>query len=149
MPNETKLWESFNDVLAHLPQWNQWSYIRGKYVPSANFAECGTTQCIAGFRCLRDGLIPKVDVFGEVTGRFVDQAGRIVHARDHGAREFELNIYEEVALLRYFTADPVDFKRRIEEIIDGQWAKPNGRPINPEREVCQMALIQREVAFPC
>lgn len=116
MANAEKLWESFDDILAHREQWNQRHYIAGDYNPDAkSIGECGTTQCIAGFRCLRDGLRP---LYGTV---FVTPDGRGVPAWQHAKEEFELTIGEAYLLFEFLTDDLADFKHRIEEIIAGKW----------------------------
>ena len=131
MANEVKLWESFDDVLAHREQWDQEVFITGKYTPGIHFAECGTTQCIAGFRGLRDGLIPVVDCDGFATTSFIHPDGSIVNVGDYAAQEFELNPDEEFALFGYLTDDPADLKDRIEKIIAGKWADVGNKRVNP------------------
>lgn len=122
MASAEKLWESFDDILAHREQWNQRQYIAGDYNPDAtNIGECGTTQCIAGFRSLRDGLRPLVDSFGIVLGEFVTPDGREVTPWEYAQKEFELTDHEAYLLFAFITDDLADFKHRIEEIIAGKW----------------------------
>lgn len=124
MANAEKLWESFDDILAHREQWNQFRYISGRYNPDAkNIGECGTTQCIAGFRSLRDGLRP-VTVNGIAAGPwFTTPDGCRITANCHAANVFELTEIESWALFGEMTNDLADFKHRIEEIIAGKWRK--------------------------
>lgn len=122
MANTEKLWESFDDILAHREQWNQKYYILGNYNPDAkSIGECGTTQCIAGFRCLRDGLRPLVDKYGIVGAVFVTPDGREALAWHHAQEQFELTDNEAYRLFEFLTDDLADFKHRIEEIIEDKW----------------------------
>lgn len=128
MANAEKLWESFDDILAHRELWDQDHYIdAGSIDPNArNWTECGTTQCIAGFRCLRDGLRPVIrqhysDVRESRYIAIVNSQGESVDPRWHAARQFELDCEEQRALFNYYTDDTAELKERIQEIIDGKY----------------------------
>lgn len=121
MANAEKLWESFDDILAHRELWNQEYYIAGRVNRNAaHWAECGTTQCIAGFRCLRDGVRLEVDSRGRAEG-FIDEHGRYLSPSDHAALEFELNGCERMVLFENMTTDLGELKECIQEIIDGKY----------------------------
>lgn len=126
MANAKKLWESFDDILANEEQWNQRRYITGTYRRATAIGECGTTQCLAGFRCLRDGLLPIRDRWSddEVNSTcFVDPSdGTVWDAPDYAERAFELNGFDEMFnLFCYMTTDTAELKERIQEIIDGKY----------------------------
>ena len=122
MANADKLWESFDDILAHQEIWRQASFVDGKYVPGKSWTECGTTYCLAGFRCARDGLRPVLTSWGEVQGAYFETAGgRRIAAETHAAEVFGLTVDEEDALFMFMTNDTAEFKERIQEVIDGKW----------------------------
>lgn len=121
MANAEKLWESFDDILAHRELWDQGHYIAGRVNRNAaHWAECGTTQCIAGFRCLRDGVRLEIDSCGTVEG-FIDEYGEYLCPADHAARVFGLEYCERVVLFGNMTTDLGELKECIQEIIDGKY----------------------------
>ncbi len=118
MADAQALYETLDVILANLPNWDQdhYSYSPGLYRPNIN--ECGTTQCIAGFRCLMDGLVPLRGGFG----CYVDPVTGIeVYAWAYAAARFRINGFEEYMLFNYRTNDPAALKERIDEIVAGKW----------------------------
>jgi hypothetical protein len=122
MANAEKLWESFDDILAHQEIWRQMYFVDGKYDPRKHWTECGTTYCLAGFRCARDGLRPVTTSYGETEGvRFEMPDGHRIDADIYAAQVFELTPDEEYVLFMCMTRDTAEFKERIQEVIDGKW----------------------------
>jgi hypothetical protein len=126
MANAEKLWESFDDILAHRELWDQGCWISAESIDSnAHWAECGTTQCIAGFRCLRDGLRPVIRRYGDMPSEscatLVDSLDEQIDPCWHAARQFDLDCREQRALFNYYTDDTTELKERIQEIIDGKY----------------------------
>jgi hypothetical protein len=122
MANAELLWKTFDEILAHQELWDQYHYIDGKYTPSERWYECGTTQCLAGTRCLMDGLRPEKHSDGWVEGTYFEMGeNRARSAAHHAAERFELTIFEKEALFHFYTTDIAAFKERIQEVIDGKW----------------------------
>lgn len=128
MANAEALYETLDVILANLASWNQLHYIHGDYRIAAPIGECGTTQCIAGFKCLIDGLQPIRDGRDDETSlaafvdRFVDPATGIeYHPETYACGRFELNDREADALFHYYTDDYAKLKQRVHEIVAGEW----------------------------
>lgn len=119
MANAEALYETLDTVLANLHMWDQDNYVEWKkYRKARTLGECGTTACIAGFRCLMDGLLPVR--FNSL--HFVDPStGCVVDASGYAERRFGLTPAEAYNLFYYYTDDPAKLKQRVDEIIAGEW----------------------------
>jgi hypothetical protein len=88
MANAEALYETLDVLLANREAWNQDHFISGyrDYQQAKSIGDCGTTQCVAGFRCLMDGLLPLRN-----RSRFVDPStGQEVLADVYAEKRFEL-----------------------------------------------------------
>lgn len=122
MANAELLWETFDEILAHRELWNQNFYVSGNYNPSTkDWHECGTTQCLGGFRCLMDGMKPYVDEDGIDGYTFIDTDGEYRNAEEYATARFDLKPGEIRGLLHCYSNDTAEFKERIQEIVDGKW----------------------------
>lgn len=133
MPNATKLRETVDVIDQNRHRWNQSRWATGAVNPNATtWQECGTAFCIAGWRCVLDGLRPAVaempnwaDSPVAASGSFYrldNPHGRIWPSR-HARQEFELNCHEADALFYFETTDIEALRQRVEEIIAGEWSQ--------------------------
>jgi hypothetical protein len=124
MANAEALYETLDVILANREAWDQDFYLLDaeKFHRTSNIGECGTTQCVAGFRCLMDGLLPVL----ESSIYYVDPStGREVAAFEHAQRRFDLTCAERHAIFNYYTDDLADLKARVDEVVAGEWHDTN------------------------
>ena len=123
MANAERIWETFDEILAHQELWDQNFYCTGNYNPKAqDWHECGTTACIGGFRCLMDGLRPYANENGyRDSYTYVDPDGKLHGAEEYATSRLELTPGEVRGLLYCYSHDTAEFKERIQEVIDGKW----------------------------
>lgn len=120
MANATLLRETMSEIRANAGAWSQRHFISGDYRPARRIEDCGTTQCIASFRCLMDGLMPTRRSYCDT--EFVNPAdGSVVCADRYAGARFGLTCAEEGALFWYFTDNLDKLEKRVEEIISGKW----------------------------
>jgi hypothetical protein len=106
-------------------RFNMRTWISGQGNPDAtSWQECGTTACLGGWRCLLDGLRPKLYPDGYVTTEFIDPStGKTVHPEDWAMQRMELHRGEAEALLQAtHLGDDIDAVERLAElVISGEW----------------------------
>lgn len=125
MANEVLLRETVSEIRANRKAWDQIDYCVGEYRDASVIADCGTTQCVAGFRCLMDGLKPTRNIWDDpnsVDGGFVDPTtGTLVSGHLWAIARFGLTGCEATALFAFMTDDVAELEERVEEIIAGKW----------------------------
>lgn len=120
MANAETLYETLDVVLANLHMWNQSHYFGShpeRYRISTHIGDCGTTACIAGFRCLMDGLVPQRHMPVVID----PSTGNEELASDYARERFGLTEAEAYHLFHYYTRDPAKLKQRVDEIVAGEW----------------------------
>lgn len=119
MANAEELYETMDVILANLDSWDQDTFASNtdEFKSFSPIGECGTTQCIAGFRGLMDGLLPTY-----IEDIYVDPlTGRDVSIDAYAAERFGLTYNEMIALFYFCTDDPAELRQRIDEIVAGEW----------------------------
>jgi hypothetical protein len=136
MANAVKLRETVAVIRQNLHRWRQWDYASGRVNPDAkDWTECGTSFCLAGWRCAMDGLRPMTngiidpqtwneypDEVDDATFGFYDPADPdkdLIAPYYHAMDSFELNDEQAMYLFLYMTHDIDAFEARVEEVIAG------------------------------
>jgi hypothetical protein len=136
MANAVKLRETVAVIRQNLHRWRQEGYASGKVNPDAkDWTECGTSFCLAGWRCVMDGLRPLtigiidplcVDEYPEDADDagfgFYDPADPTkdcIAPYFHAMCSFELNDEQASYLFLCMTHDIDAFEARVERVIAG------------------------------
>jgi hypothetical protein len=126
MPNAEVIRETLAVARENCHRFDMGTWISGYADPcTTSWQECGTTACLAGWRCLLDGLRSKLYSDGSVTSEFIDPStGNTVHAEGWAIQRMELNASEAEALLMatHLGSDIDAMERLAEMIIAGNWA---------------------------
>jgi hypothetical protein len=136
MANAVKLRETVAVIRQNQHRWLQASYASGKVNPDAkDWTECSTSFCLAGWRCVMDGLQPLtigiIDPLcvdedpadaDDATFGFYDPADPtkdLIAPYYHAMNSFELTEEQANYLFLYMTLDIDAFEARVEEVIAG------------------------------
>lgn len=123
MANAVKMRETLSAMRNNLACWSQRHFSDGiVFELPDSWPVCGTTFCIAGWRCLLDGLRPSVSDNGKVRGVFFDELGNTYDAYGWAKRSMDLTA-DEADVLFLATAGVIDFESLVwvaERIIAGK-----------------------------